>query len=209
MITKMKFTILGVVLLSARFLSVLAAPVAPGQENCAEGEPLLGEIQPDVNLTVLPGLTIFPLSNISVTCDADRPRFPNSSAISSNQAPVNIKIFIGTFLVRECNDSFTCDYELQTYFPTLPRAISCTAANINNDCRFKVANITLVGDTTTTPSVSNTPTTTPTVESTTPPVTPPAPTTVTTTESDDDTDESDDESDDDSDDDDDSDSDSD
>ena len=40
----MKFTILGVVLLSAHFLTVLAVPVAPGQENCVEGEPLLGKL---------------------------------------------------------------------------------------------------------------------------------------------------------------------
>ena len=39
-ITKMKFTILGVLVFSACFLRVLAAPVAPGQEKCKEGEPL-------------------------------------------------------------------------------------------------------------------------------------------------------------------------
>ncbi len=39
----MKYTILGVILLSAHFITVSSAPVVPGQVGCREGEPLPGK----------------------------------------------------------------------------------------------------------------------------------------------------------------------
>ena len=174
----MKPAILGVAVFSACCLTALAAPIVPAQANCAEGEPSIGDIQPDVNLTVLPSTTIEPLSNISVICDAGPPRFSNSSVNTSNLPPTNIKIYVGTFEVNECINISRCVYNLQTFFPDLPRAISCTAANANEDCRFKVENITFVGETTVAPPIPTT-------------ITTAAPTTAAT---DDDTDESEDES---------------
>ena len=38
----MKYTIVGVIFLSAQFLAVSTAPVVPGQVGCAEGEPSPG-----------------------------------------------------------------------------------------------------------------------------------------------------------------------
>ena len=201
----MKSTITGVALLFGCFLTISNAQVPEAQENCTEGEPRLGEIQPDVNLTVLPNTTIVPLTNISVICDAGPPRFPNSSANTSNLPPVNIKIYVGADVVKECDEVNVtqCVYNLITFFPILPRRISCTAANANEDCRFKAVNILFPGETTVAPSTSP-PTTvasttgrvTPTVPTTeqvtttvrtTEQVTPPVPTTVTTTEGDEDT----------------------
>ena len=174
---EMKFAFIGVVVFSGCFLTVLAAPIVPAQADCAEGEPAIGDIQPDVNLTVLPSTNIESLSNISVICNAGTPRFPNSSANASNLPPTNIKIYVGTFQVNECINITRCVYNLQTFFPDLPRAISCTAANTNGDCRFKVENITLIGETTVAPPIPTT-------------ITTAAPTTAPT---DDDTDESEDE----------------
>ena len=199
----MKSTVIGVVLLFGCFLAISNAQVPAAQENCTEGEPRLGEIQPDVNLTVLPGTTIEPLTNISVICDAGPPRFPNSSANTSNLPPENIKIYVGADVVQECVNLTQCIYNLITFFPILPRRISCTAANANEDCRFKAVNILFPGETTVAPSTSPPATVTSTTGGVTPPVptteevtttartteqvTPPLPTTVTTTEGDEDT----------------------
>ena len=185
----MKSTIIGVALLFACFFPILNAQIVPEQENCTQGDPEIGDIQPDVNLTVLPSTTIDPLSNIDVVCNAGPPSFPNSSVNTSNLPPENIKIYIGEFLVQECIMSTICVYNLTTFFPNLPRRISCTAANANDDCRFRDANILFTGETTVAPS-----TLTPTTAEVTPPVptteqvTPPAPTTATTTDGDEDTD---------------------
>jgi hypothetical protein len=103
-----------------------------------------GELQPDVNLTVLPGLTFPPLSNITVSCDGDQPRFPNTTNSTLIVRPNNIKIYVGPFEVKECTDTLQCVYTLSTFFPGTPPVISCTARNLNNACRFKVANITLM-----------------------------------------------------------------
>ena len=142
----MKSAILGVVVLFACFLTILNAQIVPAQRNCVEGEPTLGQTQPDVNLTVSPSLTIAPLSSISVVCNAGPPRFPTSTATASNLPPTSIKIYIGSSQVLECTGTTTCTYNLPNYFPSLSRRISCTAANASGACRFKAANVRLTGD---------------------------------------------------------------
>ncbi len=106
-----------------------------------------GQPQPDVNLTVLPSITIPELSNISIICDADAPRrFPFASPFLQ---PVKISMYIGTYKVKECSvGGLTpvkrCVYDLPNFFPILPRTLSCTAENAFQLCRFKTSNITFL-----------------------------------------------------------------
>ncbi len=104
-----------------------------------------GQSQPDVNLTVQPSLTIPPLSDYSIICDASEPRFPVST--TANLQPVKITIYVGRFEVKTCAgvNVAQCVYNDPTYFPTSPQTISCTAANAQNECRFKVTNIQFQG----------------------------------------------------------------
>jgi hypothetical protein len=50
--------------------------------------------------------------------------------------------------VLECGENNTpiyqCVYTLDTFFPDLPRMVSCTAVNADQECRFDTATITLV-----------------------------------------------------------------
>lgn len=112
---------------------------------------LAGETQPDVNLTVLPSLTVEVLSKISIICDADLPRFPSASDTRTLKPPVRIIINIGVYEVKKCpvnGVSSTpvnqCIYNLTSFIPGIPRRISCTTFNADGDCRFKTANVTLL-----------------------------------------------------------------
>ena len=112
---------------------------------------LAGQSQPDVNLTVLPSLTIEAFSGISIVCDADVPRFPSVANTSNPQLPVRIDIYIGIYKVKSCpvnGISLTpvnqCVYNLASFYPTIPRRISCTASNAEGGCRFKTADAKLL-----------------------------------------------------------------
>ena len=112
---------------------------------------LVGETQPDVNLTVLPSLTVDVFSPISIVCDADVPRFPNVSNTSTLLPPVRIFINVGIYRVKACpfaGPSPTpvnqCIYNLTSFIPGIPRRISCTAFNSADGCRFKTANATVL-----------------------------------------------------------------
>ena len=116
---------------------------------------LAGETQPDVNLTILPSTTVEVLSEISVICDADVPRFPNVSNTSALLPPVRISIRVGIYEVKMCPSNvvdpidsappvFQCIYNLTSFFPGIPRRISCTAFNAQGGCRFKTDNVTLL-----------------------------------------------------------------
>ena len=106
------------------------------------------EPEPDVNLTVLPSLTIPPLTNISIICDANEPRiFPTTPGPLLQ--PVKISIYIGTSKVKECSAGgltpvTRCVYDLPNFFPILPRTLTCNAESFLGFCRFKASNITLM-----------------------------------------------------------------
>ena len=104
---------------------------------------LLGQIGPDVNMTVLPSTIIPEYANMTVICDADVP-----PAGSPAFPPLEIVIRLGIYTGRTCGDGadpvYRCVYTLRSFFPGLPRDISCTAENSNGECRTRVANITLV-----------------------------------------------------------------
>lgn len=104
---------------------------------------LVGETQPDVNLTVLPSLRVQALSSISIVCDADVPRFQSVSSTCTPLPPVRLDIRIGEYRVKSCRAApvNNCTYTLPSFFPILPRKISCTAFNIDGGCRFKTANV--------------------------------------------------------------------
>ena len=105
-----------------------------------------GEQEPDVNLTVLPSLTVPVLRPFSIICDAGVPRYSRVQL-----PPVGIIIYIGEHAVKKCNspDGTTalnqCVYNSSSLFPEMPRLISCTAVNAERLCRFKTARITLDG----------------------------------------------------------------
>jgi hypothetical protein len=109
---------------------------------------LPGDIQPDVNITVLPSQAVLSFTPLDIICDANIARFP-SSLPGPPQPPVRILIYVGIYRVKECEDGgvnpvFQCIYNLTSFFPGLPRRFSCTAFNANGQCRFKSANITIL-----------------------------------------------------------------
>ena len=110
--------------------------------NHSELFTFVGEFAPDLNITVLPSLTIPVLSNFSVICDASTPRFPVVSNFTLQ--PIEIIMYVGTFEVNRCVDAMQCVYTNPTFFPGTPRIISCTTLNAQRQCRFKVVNITLL-----------------------------------------------------------------
>ena len=132
----------GMILLSAHVLTVSPAPVDIDKDTCAKGEPLPGDPQPLLNLTVLPSLTIIELKSITVICDAATP------SGASSLPPTQIQIYFGEYTVKTCGNGnspmYQCVYSLNSFFPMLDRIVSCTAANAVRQCRLKVANVTLV-----------------------------------------------------------------
>lgn len=102
-----------------------------------------GESGPDVYITVAPPSPIQPLSPISVSCDADVAMVPFETPKSPPQPPTTIMMHIGIYMVKVCdNGGFPinkCVYNLESFFPELPRTISCTAVNNIGECRFKTA----------------------------------------------------------------------
>ena len=102
-----------------------------------------GESSPDVYITLAPSSPIQPLSPLSVSCDADVAQVPFESKKSPPQPPTTIMIHIGPYMVKDCdNGGFPinkCVYNLETFFPGLPRTITCTAQNNIGECRFKTA----------------------------------------------------------------------
>ena len=102
-----------------------------------------GESSPDVYITLAPSSPIQPLSPLSVSCDADVAQVPFESQESPPQPPTTIMIHIGPYMVKDCdNGGFPinkCVYNLETFFPGLPRTITCTAGNNIGECRFKTA----------------------------------------------------------------------
>ncbi|XP_028395820.1 mucin-2-like [Dendronephthya gigantea] len=171
----MKNIFIGAVLLSAQLFLVSTAPIVPEQENCVEGEPMEGQRQPDVNITILPSTEIPELSPVEIVCDADLARFP-ANLTPPATAPVKITIRIGIYNVKECKNNvgvFQCNYSVSSFIPGIPQRISCTASTEDRQCRFKTASITIAQEPTT-PSGNVTSTTSP--PTTSAPATPPTPT---------------------------------
>ena len=132
----------GVILLSAHVLTVSTVNVAPDKDTCAKGEPSPGDLQPLVNLTVLPSLTIIELNRVTVICDAATP------SGASSLPPSQIHIYFGEYVVKTCGNGkspiYQCVYSLNSFFPMLDRIVSCTAVNAVGQCRLKVAIVALV-----------------------------------------------------------------
>ena len=109
---------------------------------------LLGEFEPDVNITVLPSQSVPELSDIDINCSGDIARFLPSSM--TPLPPIIIMIHVGQYKVKECdNGGLTineCAYTLRRFSSSLPRTISCTTLNALGFCRFKTVNIVLLSE---------------------------------------------------------------
>lgn len=109
---------------------------------------LLGESEPDVNIAVLPFQLIPALGEIDINCDADVAPFPSSS--SPPLPPVTIRIYVGSYMVKECNNEgrpiSECAYKLGRFFPSLPRTLSCMAEDALGKCRVKSAEVVLLSE---------------------------------------------------------------
>ena len=97
-------------------------------------------MSPDVNFTVQPSLNITVFTPVTIDCKA-------GASSNASLPPVEITIRVGIYTVKICGDGTTpvyeCVYNLRSFFPGLPRRISCAAENANGDCRYKDANVTL------------------------------------------------------------------
>ena len=111
---------------------------------------LIGDTHPDLNITILPFTRIPVGTNITIICDADKPRLSNSVNTSFVPLPpVLITIFVGDNIVKTCKDvpALNCRYIVPNVKTTMPRRIYCRASNSEKECRLKFVELEFINAT--------------------------------------------------------------
>ena len=100
----------------------------------------LGQSEPNVEVSALPSLSIPALGEIEIKCDAN--------AANPALPPITIMIHVGPHLMKECDNAWEpvneCRLKLKTFFPEMPKEISCTAVNSKGECRIDNAQVVLL-----------------------------------------------------------------
>lgn len=104
---------------------------------------ILGQSEPNVDISALPSLSIPVLGEIEIKCDAN--------AANPALPPITIMIHVGPYLVKECANAWEpvneCRFKLGPFFPNMPKEISCTAVNAKGECRLDNAQVVLLSGT--------------------------------------------------------------
>ena len=95
----------------------------------------------------MPSLSIPLYDPLGIICDADVAPNPSNPLTNPPEPPVRIMIHIGIYKVKECtnggNPVNQCEYNFGSFFPGIPRLVSCTAEDKNGGCRFRTAQLTI------------------------------------------------------------------